>query len=97
MAKKKKEQSVVVELKPLDIRTLHVKVIGDTPLITHAWSEKARKMMLDKQMGKARGPKERKDPKKDYEASKHGGGPSREVGRWDDDDRHPHRVPHSRR
>src|SRR3546814_8870185 len=34
----------------------------------HAWSEKAKKMMLDKQMKKATKAKEAKDPQADYEA-----------------------------
>jgi hypothetical protein len=34
----------------------------------HRWSEKAKIMMLEKQMGKSRGKKEAKDPQADYEA-----------------------------
>ena len=44
--------------------TLTVK--GDSPLICHAWSDKAKKMMLDKQMKKAKGGKEAKDPEQDF-------------------------------
>lgn len=39
---------------------------GDSPLICHAWSDKAKKMMLDKQMKKAKGGKEAKDPEQDF-------------------------------
>ena len=43
-------------------------LVGDSPLIVHAWSEKAKRQMLDKQMKKATKAKEAKDPEADYEA-----------------------------
>ena len=48
MASKKEE--TVVAIKPLDIKRVPIRIVGDTPLIVHAWSEKAKKMMLDAQM-----------------------------------------------
>lgn len=45
-----------------------VPIIGTTPLITHKWSEKAKRQMLDKQQGKKKA-KEVRDPQADYEAS----------------------------
>lgn len=45
----KKEE--IIEIKPIEIKYQPVRIIGDTPLIVHAWSEKAKKMMLDQQMG----------------------------------------------
>lgn len=42
---------------------------GDSPLICHAWSDKAKKMILDKQMKKAKGGKEAKDPEQDFHDS----------------------------
>ena len=47
MASKKEE--AVVTIKPLDIKVVPIRIVGDTPLIVHAWSEKAKKMMLDAQ------------------------------------------------
>lgn len=44
-------------------------VVGDTPLITHPWSLKAKQMLLDAQTGKPRQKKEPKDPQQDYEDS----------------------------
>ena len=44
-----KTNEVSANIKPLDIKTLDVRIVGDTPLIVHAWSDKAKKMMLDKQ------------------------------------------------
>lgn len=53
----------------IDVRHIMVRIVGDSPLITHAWSAKAKQMMLDKQMKKGTQAKEAKDPQKDYEES----------------------------
>lgn len=63
------KKEVGIELPPLDLRLMDVVIIGDSPLIVHAWSAKAKKEMLDKQMKKAKQAKEAKDPKADFEAS----------------------------
>ncbi len=62
----KKEESVV-EIKPLDIKRVNIRIVGDTPLIVHAWSEKAKKEILDKQMKvtKTKG-KDARDPYDDF-------------------------------
>lgn len=41
-------------------------IIGDTPLISHAWSEKARQEMLKTQSGATRSAKEKRDPEQDF-------------------------------
>lgn len=46
-------KEVRVEIPPIQIEHTVIKVVGDSPLITHKWSEKAKQMMLDKQMKKA--------------------------------------------
>lgn len=61
--------STAIELPPLNIQTMDIVVIGDTPLICHAWSSKAKKEMLDKQMKKAKAAKEAKDPERDFAES----------------------------
>lgn len=61
--------STTVSLPPLQIETVNVTLIGDTPLIVHRWSEKAKKQMLDKQMKKASAGKEAKDPERDFRES----------------------------
>lgn len=63
------KKDVGIELPALNIGLMEVTLIGDSPLIVHAWSEKAKKEMLGKQMKQAKGAKEAKDPKGDYEAS----------------------------
>jgi hypothetical protein len=57
-----------IQLVRIEQQTIDITIKGKTPLIVHAWSQKARQMMLDKQMGK-KVPKEAKDPAADYEAS----------------------------
>jgi len=67
--KRAEQHEVVIELPKLDIRTVELTLIGDSPLISHRWSEKAKKEMLDKQMKKAKQAKEAKDPQRDFEES----------------------------
>ena len=65
MATKKKE--TVVEILPIDIRMAEITLIGDTPLIVHKWSEKAKREMLEKQMKVAKNKgKDAKSPVADF-------------------------------
>lgn len=66
MATKKTETAEVI-IPAIDVRTAIVKVVGDSPLIMHKWSEKAKKEMLDKQMKKAKTKgHDAKDPVRDF-------------------------------
>lgn len=56
-------------LPEFDIRRATLRLEGTAPLISHRWSEKAKAMMLEKQMKKATTGKEAKDPQKDFEES----------------------------
>jgi hypothetical protein len=67
MAVKAATTSVVVP--ELRIRTMEVAVLGASPLIVHAWSQKAKLEMLGKQMKVAKGAKEAKDPWQDFQDS----------------------------
>lgn len=58
--------TVAIDIPPITVKKLQLTVVGDSPLITHKWSEKAKKEMLDKQMKVARQGKEAKDPIRDY-------------------------------
>jgi len=40
----------IIEIRPVEIQKVTVRIVGDTPLIMHAWSEKAKREILDKQM-----------------------------------------------
>lgn len=62
-----KKEETIVEIKPLDIKRVNIRIVGDTPLIVHRWSEKAKKEILDKQMKttKTKG-KDARDPYDDF-------------------------------
>lgn len=64
-----KSKSTVIELPALNIQTARLRLVGDSPLICHAWSHKAKEMMLNKQMKKAAQAKVAKDPEQDYRDS----------------------------
>ena len=54
MAIKKNE---TIDIKPIGIETINITITGITPLIVHAWSHKAKAMMLAKQQKKKTGAK----------------------------------------
>jgi hypothetical protein len=57
---------VQVSIPQIEIGHISLKVTGDSPLISHAWSQKAIEMMLAKQMKKAKTAREAKDPWADF-------------------------------
>lgn len=67
--KRAEPQEVMIELPRLNLKVLEVVLVGDAPLISHAWDEKVKKGMLDKQMKKAKQAKEAKDPWMDFVGS----------------------------
>jgi len=66
MAKKKETK---LRIRHLDVKTISIKIRGTTGLICHTWSQKAKQMILDKQMKKKAAPKQAKDPQQDFEDS----------------------------
>jgi hypothetical protein len=58
-----------ITLPALSLQTFTLRLVGDSPLICHAWSHKAKQAMLDAQMKKARQAKEAKNPEQDYRDS----------------------------
>ncbi|GAC1339745.1 MAG: hypothetical protein NVSMB20_15990 [Bradyrhizobium sp.] len=64
MSKAKPERSMI-HLPTFDLRKTEIRLIGDSPLICHAWSQKAKQQMLDKQMKRAKAAKAAKDPQQD--------------------------------
>lgn len=52
--KKTTTETVGIVIAPIDVRYATITVKGDTPLIMHKWSEKAKKEILDKERGKAK-------------------------------------------
>lgn len=59
----------IVQLKPLVIKEFEIPIVGTSPLIVHKFSEKAKKAIEDKQGQKAKGGKEKRDPKSEYLAA----------------------------
>ena len=57
-----------VVIDPIASETISVPIIGTMPLIVHKFPEKAKRIMLDRMQGKAV-PKEKRDPKADYESA----------------------------
>jgi len=53
----------------LDLKTVALTIVGDSILVTHAWSEKAKQQMRDKQAMKGKQAKEAKDPEADYQGA----------------------------
>lgn len=58
--------STNVTLPPTNIESFQLWIVGSTPLICHAWSEKARRAMLDKQQKQTREGREVRDPESDF-------------------------------
>ena len=69
MANAKKVEQTTVSIPALDIREFDIRIVGDTPLISHAWDEKAKLMMLQKQMKKATNGREARDPFAEFVSS----------------------------
>ena len=67
--KKKTTEQVGISIPQIAIQRLMVKIVGDSPLITHAWAEKAIRQIKDKQAKKATKGKEAREPEADYQAA----------------------------
>ena len=63
------ESLLAVPIYAPKLKIFPLRVIGDTPLLVHAWSGKQKKMMLENQQGKALKARARRNPKEEYEAA----------------------------
>lgn len=62
-----KKNTEIIIIKPVEKVTAEITIVGESPLIVHAWSEKAKREMLDAQQGKKSGKKkEFKNPVADF-------------------------------
>jgi hypothetical protein len=67
-----KSQTKSVEIIDFAIREVTIPIVGISPLIVHAWSEKSMRMITDKQAGKPRNKKhDIRNPEEDYQQAKH--------------------------
>lgn len=60
-AKKNADESILITMENIEKKSVKLRIVGDSPLIVHAWSEKARRQMLDTMTGASKGKK--KPPK----------------------------------
>lgn len=64
------KKETVIAVKEMEIKDAMIRIVGDSPLIEHQWAEKAKKEMLDKQMGMKKAEKKRaKNPIEDFAES----------------------------
>lgn len=68
-APKSLETTEVLNVPAMHLREVTLKVVGQSPLIVHAWSEKAKQMMRDTQMQKGKQKKGAKVPEDDFKGS----------------------------
>lgn len=60
----------LVKIEPIEFVTTKIRIVGDSPLIMHAWSAKAKRQMLENQIGtKKTKAKEPKNPAEDWASS----------------------------
>jgi len=60
-----------IQLPEIRLERYSIYLVGNAPLIVHAFPEKARKQMLDKQMKTAKGGRDARDPYAEVEASRY--------------------------
>lgn len=60
-----------IEIPEIKLRTMMVGIIGQTPLLTNRFGEKARQKIEDKQQKKAKGAKEARNPDEEFQDACH--------------------------
>jgi hypothetical protein len=60
------KKETVVEIPKVKMQKFKVRIVGDSPVIVHAWSVKAKQEILDKQTGKPKKAREPKIPVADF-------------------------------
>ena len=69
--KKKEEENKIIEIPEIKIKEVNLTIVGDSPLLIHKFSEKAKAEILNKQMKKAKTVREAKVPFADFIQSLH--------------------------
>ena len=62
----KAAETMAISIPPIEKVTMELVLVGDSMLVVHSWSAKAKQMILAKQMKKAKGAKVAKDPEQDF-------------------------------
>ena len=66
----KAQKKELIDIQPIEFAKIKIKVVGDSPLIVHAWGAKAKRQMLLDQIGsKKTKAKEPKNPLEDFVSS----------------------------
>lgn len=60
-----------IEIPEIKLRTMMVGIIGQTPLLTNRFGEKARQKIEDKQQKKAKSAREARDPEEEFQDACH--------------------------
>lgn len=60
------QKSETITIPALEIKKVTLRIVGNSPLISHAWSEKAKLMMLKKQQKKATTAKDVRRPSVEF-------------------------------
>lgn len=64
------KKETTIEISRIQYGEIPVRIVGDTPLIMHAWSAKAKREMLEKQIGATKtAAREKKNPIEDFVSS----------------------------
>lgn len=66
MAQAKKE---LISITPIEKKLVQLRIVGDSPLITHCWDVKAQRQILESEMGIKRVGKLKKNPYEDFASS----------------------------
>lgn len=58
-----------IDCKPVNKKRMRFRIVGTSPLITHAWSEKAKTQMREKHAGSKSKNREKRDPEAEMKAA----------------------------
>lgn len=84
--KMKKEEKEIIQIPEIKIKEAVLTIVGDSPLLIHKFSEKAKAEILNKQMKKAKTTKEAKVPFKDFMMSLHWITPMPDIEKINDEE-----------
>ena len=59
----------LIKIEPIKKKLIQVRIVGDSPLITHNWDVKAQREILEKEMGIKKVQKMKKNPYEDFASS----------------------------